>query len=325
MIIKIGRTSNMELQFLGTGAGMPSKLRNTSALVVKLMQERNKFWLFDCGEATQHQILYTSLKPRKLEKIFITHMHGDHIFGLPGVLASRSFLDGKEPLTIYGPVGIKEWILTTIRLSRVILQYKLDIIEIKEGIIFEDEQFTVEAKLLSHVIPCFGYRVIQKPLPPVLLIEKAKELGVPKGPMLAKLKNGHDVVLDNGQTVYSQDVTAEVVKGFSLAILGDTRFCETSIELSRDVDIVIHEATFDAGTEELAKPYGHSTITQAAQVAKESGAKHLIVQHISARFLPSQAEELRKQGLSVFPSITVAEDFAEFELKKDELKQISKK
>ncbi|MGB3260645.1 ribonuclease Z [Paenisporosarcina sp.] len=315
----------MELQFLGTGAGMPSKQRNTSALVLKLMQERGTFWLFDCGEATQHQMLHTTLKPRKLEKIFITHMHGDHIFGLPGLLGSRSFMDGQEPLTIYGPVGIEEWITTTLRISRTVLQYKVNFVEIKEGIIFEDDQFTVEAKLLHHVIPCFGYRVIQKPLPPQLLIEKAVEMGVPKGPLLAKLKNGQDVVLENGQTVLSQDVTAGPVKGFSISILGDTRYCQASIELSRDVDIVIHEATFDAGTEELAKPYGHSTITQAAQVAKESGAKHLIVQHISARFLPSQAEELRKQGLSIFPSIHVAEDFAEYELKQDELKRIKNK
>ncbi|MFX3674826.1 MAG: ribonuclease Z [Paenisporosarcina sp.] len=314
----------MELQFLGTGAGMPSKQRNTSALAVKLMQERGTFWLFDCGEATQHQMLHTTLKPRKLEKIFITHMHGDHIFGLPGLLGSRSFLDGKEPITIYGPIGIKEWILATLRLSRTVLQYNVDIIEIEEGIIFEDPQFTVEAKLLEHVIPCFGFRIIQKPLPPTLLIEKAIQLGVPKGSMLGQLKSGQDVVLENGQTVYSKDVTEESDKGFSLAILGDTRFCQASIELSKEVDVVIHEATFDAGTEDLAHPYGHSTITQAAQVAKESRAKHLIVQHISARFLPREVEELRKQGLSVFPSITIAEDFAEFELKQDELLPLNK-
>ena len=314
----------MELQFLGTGAGMPSKQRNTSALAVKLMQERGTFWLFDCGEATQHQILHTPLKPRKLEKIFITHMHGDHIFGLPRLLGSRSFLDGKEPITIYGPSGIQEWVHTTLRLSRTVLQYHLNIIEIEEGIIFEDQQFTVEAKLLNHVIPCFGFRVTQKPLPPTLLIEKAIQLGVPKGPLLARLKSGQDVVLDDGQIVHSKDVTENSEKGFSLAILGDTRFCQASIELSKEVDIVIHEATFDAGTEELAKPYGHSTITEAARVAKESKAKHLIVQHISARFLPREVEELRKQGLSVFPSITVAEDFAEFELKQDELISINK-
>ena len=311
----------MELQFLGTGAGRPSKHRNTSALVLKLLQERGAFWLFDCGEATQHQMLHTTLKPRKLEKIFITHMHGDHIFGLPGLLGSRSFLDGKDPLTIYGPKGIKEWIQTTMRLSKTYLQYKLEIVEIEEGIIFEDELFTVHARLLDHVIPCFGYRVEQKPLPPVLLIDKAMESGVPKGPLLAKLKSGQDVVLDNGVTVYSKDVTAEASKGMSVAVLGDTRFCQASIDISRDVDVVIHEATFDAGTEKLAKPYGHSTITQAAQVAVESNAKHLIVQHISARFLPSQAEELRKQGLIVFPSISVAEDFAEYELKQGVIKK----
>jgi len=315
----------MELQFLGTGAGMPSKQRNTSALVLKLLQERGTFWLFDCGEATQHQMLHTTLKPRKLEKIFITHMHGDHIFGLPGLLGSRSFLDGKEPLTIYGPSGIKEWVLTTLRLSRTYLQYTVDFVEIEEGIIFEDDQFVVEAKLLDHVIPCFGFRVEQKPLPPMLLIEKALQLGVPKGPLLAKLKKGENVLLENGQTVFSQDVTSQSSKGFSLSILGDTRFCPTSIELSKGVDIVIHEATFDAGTEVLAQPYGHSTITQAALVAKESKAKHLIVQHISARFLPSQAEELQKQGLLVFPSVTVAEDFAEYELKHNNLERINKK
>lgn len=324
MIIQIGRKSDMELQFLGTGAGMPSKQRNTSALVLKLMQERGTFWLFDCGEATQHQMLYTTLKPRKLEKIFITHMHGDHIFGLPGLLGSRSFLDGKEALTIYGPKGIKEWIQTTLRLSRTYLQYPLHIEEIDEGIIFEDELFRVEAKKLDHVISCFGYRILQKPLPPMLLIDKALQLGVPKGPLLAKLKNGQDVILENGETIFSQDVTTEPIKGFSLAVLGDTRYCQSAIELSQDVDVVIHESTFDAGTEELAKPYGHSTVTEAAKVAKESNAKHLIINHISARFLPHEANQLRIQGLQDFPSIFVAEDLLEFEMKNGELNPINK-
>lgn len=324
MIIQIGRKSDMELQFLGTGAGMPSKQRNTSALVLKLMQERGTFWLFDCGEATQHQMLYTTLKPRKLEKIFITHMHGDHIFGLPGLLGSRSFLDGKEPLTIYGPKGIKEWIQTTLRLSRTYLQYPLHIEEIDEGVIFEDDLFRVVAKNLDHVIPCFGYRIFQKPLPPMLLIDKALQLGVPKGPLLAKLKNGQDVVLDNGETIFSQDVTTEPINGFSLAVLGDTRYCQSAIELSQDVDVVIHESTFDGGTEELAKPYGHSTVTEAAKVAKESNAKHLIINHISARFLPHEANQLRIQGLQEFPSIFVAEDLLEFEMKNGELNPIKK-
>ena len=120
--------------------------------------------MFDCGEATQHQILHTTLKPRKLEKLFITHLHGDHIYGLPGLLGSRSFLGGDEPLTIYGPTGLKNWIEVTLATFNTHVKYPLTIIEIEEGIIFEDEQFIVEAKLLEHVMPCFGYTVTQKPL-----------------------------------------------------------------------------------------------------------------------------------------------------------------
>src|SRR5699024_1377186 len=115
----------MEITFLGTGAGMPSKERNVSALILNLLQEINELWLFDCGEATQHKILRTTLKPRKISKIFISHLHGDHIFGLPGLLSSRSFLDGDEPVTIFGPVGIKEFVQTSLKVSKSHLTYPL--------------------------------------------------------------------------------------------------------------------------------------------------------------------------------------------------------
>lgn len=105
----------MQIEFLGTGAGSPSKQRNVSSLALRLLEERNAIWLFDCGEATQHQILHTTIRPRKVEKIFITHLHGDHIFGLPGFLSSRSFQGGDEPLTIYGPKGIKDFVQTALK------------------------------------------------------------------------------------------------------------------------------------------------------------------------------------------------------------------
>src|SRR5699024_2373757 len=139
----------MELIFLGTGAGLPSKERNVSAIALSLLQEINSIWLFDCGEATQHQILHTSIKPRKINKIFITHLHGDHIFGLPGLLGSRSFQDG-EALTIYGPKGIKNFVETSLEVSATHLTYPLYIEEITEGIIFENNHFTVTAAQLEH-------------------------------------------------------------------------------------------------------------------------------------------------------------------------------
>ena len=134
----------MEIQFLGTGAGQPSKSRNTQAIALKMLDERNEIWLFDCGEATQHQILNTTIKPRKITKIFITHLHGDHIFGLPGFLSSRSFQSSDEQtdLELYGPVGIKDFVLTALRISGSRLAYRINFHEIDSaGKIFEDDSF----------------------------------------------------------------------------------------------------------------------------------------------------------------------------------------
>lgn len=309
----------MELQFLGTGAGMPSKMRNTSAVVLNLAAEGEGYWLFDCGEATQHQILHTSLKPRKINKIFITHLHGDHIFGLPGLLSSRAFLGGDEPLDIYGPAGLAEWLKTTLRITKSHLNYPLRVHEIEEGIIYEDENFIVTAKGLQHVISCFGFRIEQKSLAGKLLIEKALAAGVPKGPLLKKLKDGEDVVLDDGRVVYSRDVTGERQEGFKVAILGDTSYCENAVELAKEADILVHEATFDIETGNLAKEYGHSTIGDAARVANEAGAKALIANHISARFMPSDLAKLITQGKAIFPTLYIAADFARFECKEEAL------
>lgn len=302
----------MELQFLGTGAGMPSKLRNTSSAVMNLSAEGEGLWLFDCGEATQHQILHTSLKPRKINKIFITHLHGDHIFGLPGLISSRGFLGGEDRLDIYGPAGLSEWLTTTLRITNTHLNYELVIHEIDDEIIFDNDAFRVTAKELQHVIPCFGFRIEQKPLRGKLLMDKVNEFGVPKGPLLKQLKDGEDVELQDGRIILSKDVTGDAQKGFTVAILGDTSYCAAAVELAENVDIVVHEATFDSATEELAKEYGHSTIAGAARTAKEACAKVLIANHISARFLPSDIAELKAQGELIFPNLYIAEDFLEF-------------
>src|SRR5574337_154707 len=135
----------MELLFLGTGAGIPAKTRNVTCTALKLLEERKAVWLFDCGEATQHQILHTTIKPRKIDKIFITHLHGDNIFGLPGFLSSRSFLGGEDVLTIYGPARLHQWIEQTLQLSKTHLTYPIEFVEVKDGIVFEDEKFTVRA------------------------------------------------------------------------------------------------------------------------------------------------------------------------------------
>ena len=305
----------MQLHFLGTGAGMPSKERNTSSVLLELYEQRGTAWMFDCGEATQHQILKTSIKPRKIEKIFITHLHGDHIFGLPGLLSSRSFLAGEDTLTIYGPPGIKAFIDMSLSISNTHIKYPLVIEEIGEGIIFEDEQFIVTAKLLQHIIPTFGYRIEQKNMPGELLIDKALALGVPKGPLLKQLKNGKNVVLEDGSVVNSSDVVGAAKKGTIITILGDTKYCEASIELASGADVLVHEATFDHHTEDLAASYGHSTNTEAATVAKKAGVKALILNHISARFLGKDVDDLLTQANQIFQNTYIAVDFSRYELK----------
>lgn len=308
----------MQVVFLGTGAGMPSKQRNTSALALKLLEERGTVWLFDCGEAVQHQILRTSIKPRKIEKIFITHMHGDHLFGLPGLLGSRSFQGGEEPLDLYGPKELKEYVEMTLRLSRTHLTYPIHFHELSEGVVFEDDTMKVEAGLLEHVIPTYGFRIEQKDLLPKLDIDKARELGVPKGPLLAKLKAGETVELPDGRSVKSEQVTEAAQQGFTVAILGDTRLCNKSIELSRDAHLVVHEATFDGETKKLAKEYGHSTTLDAAAVASDANAGKLLVNHLSARFMPEDEKGLLRAMRQIHVNSDIAHDFDEYVWNKKE-------
>lgn len=301
----------MEVFFLGTGAGVPAKLRNVTSIALKLLEERGAIWLFDCGEATQHQILHTSIKPRRIEKIFITHLHGDHIYGLPGLLSSRSFQGGESAVTIYGPKGIKDFVQICLSVSQTYLKYPLHFVEIDEGTIFEDEQFVVEARLLEHGIPSYGYRVTEKDKPGTLLVEKLQEEGIPPGPLYKKIKNGEHVVLEDGRVIDPGMFQGPSQKGRVVSILGDTRICEACFTLAREADLLVHEATFASGEENLAFEYFHSTTFQAAKVANEAHVKKLCLTHISSRYDRSAWQALAQEAQKTFTNTVVAEDFME--------------
>lgn len=306
----------MEITFLGTGAGIPSKERNVTAIMLNLIQEVNHLWLFDCGESTQHQILHTSLKPRKMNKIFITHLHGDHIFGLPGLLSSRSFLGGVDPVTIYGPAGIKQFIETSLRVSETHLAYPLEFVELTEGgNIFEDKSFIVDAVLLDHNIKSFGFRVIEKDKLGELNVAKLKENGIQPGPIYREIKENERTITEDGDVLLRKDFLGEPKKGKKITIFGDTRYMPQHTSFIEGSDVLIHEATFGASKGDLANDYFHCTTEEAATLAKVSNVKKLILTHISSRYQKEDERQLLDEAQVIFSNTTIAQDFYTFVIK----------
>ncbi len=276
-----------------------------------MLNERGSVWLIDCGEATQHQILHTSLKPRRIEKIFITHLHGDHIFGLPGLLGSRSFQGGSEPLTVYGPAGIRAFIETALKTSNTHLQYPLFIEEINEGTVFEDDHIIVTSSKLDHGIYSLGYRFAEKAKPGELLVEKLRKDNILPGPIYKQIKQGQMVTLPDGRIIDPGLYVSDPQPGKIITILGDTRQCEKAVRLAENADVLVHEATFNAENEKMAHDYFHSTTKQAAETAVRAGAKKLCLTHISSRYTQEDERQLLKEAADIFQPVLIAHDFLE--------------
>ncbi|MBF0709173.1 ribonuclease Z [Alkalihalobacillus hwajinpoensis] len=296
----------MEITFLGTGAGVPSTKRNVSSAALRL--DSGEVWLFDCGEATQHQILTSSISLSKMTKIFITHLHGDHIFGLPGILGSRSFQGGESELVVYGPKGLADFIDTAIRISGTYLRYPLRIVEVEDGVQVNESHFSIKVALLEHGIDSFGYRIEERDKAGTLNVEKLKALGVQPGPIYQKLKSGSSIKLENGQTIHACDVTGPTIKGRHIVVCGDTRFTEKTIDFARNADVLIHEATFSEANTRLAYEYYHSTTVQAARIAKDARVEKLLLNHISSRYQESDVVGLVEEARNVFENTDLMED-----------------
>lgn len=300
----------MQLEFLGTGAGSPSKQRNVTSVALKLLEELNEIWLFDAGEATQHQILHTTIRPRKVTKIFITHLHGDHIFGLPGFLSSRSFQGGNEPLTIYGPVGIKKFVMTALQVSESRLSYPLKFVEIDHSQeLFNERGFKVTTMSLDHKIACYGYRIEEADHPGELQVDKLRQDNIPSGPIYGQLKAGKTVKLDDGRVIDGKNYIGKPQSGRIIVILGDTRQTPNAVVLAHKADVLVHESTFAKNEAKMAHNYYHSTSLQAAEVAKQAGVKKLLLTHISARYTGKAAYQLAYQVRDVVPDTRVVNDF----------------
>ncbi|MED4123914.1 ribonuclease Z [Halalkalibacterium halodurans] len=304
----------MEFHFFGTGSGVPSIERNVSACAVRFLQQRGKQWLFDCGEATQHQILRSSIALGKIERIFITHLHGDHIFGLPGLLGSRSFQGGENPLFLYGPKGIRSFVETALQVSNTHVKYELTIEEFSEpGLLFHEEGFKVETVLLDHVMPCYAFKVTEDDRPGELLVDRLKAKGVPPGPLYRKIQQGETVELPTGERLEANAFLGPPKRGRSFVLAGDTRPVKELIPFAKNVNVLIHEATFLDDKKGHAHEYGHSTMADAIELAKQANVDHLILTHISSRY-HDMSDELQKKAQNAFANAVVAHDFYVFHL-----------
>lgn len=309
----------MELLFLGTGAGVPSKSRNVSSLALKLLQELNQVWLFDCGEATQHQILETTIRPRKIRYIFITHLHGDHIFGLPGLLSSRSFQSGEEqvPLTIFGPPGIRDYITMSLKYSKSNLLYPLEIIELEAngGEFTLEKNWRVTYLPLEHGILTFGYRIQEPDTPGELLVDKLQAYQIANGPIFGQLKRGEQVTLENGTVLDGKDFIGPTKKGRIVTILGDTRPTANIQILANNATVLVHEGTHASDEAKMAHRYYHSTVSQAAQAAAKAQVEYLFINHISARYLSKETQQMQREARKIFKNAHIAYDLMAYDLK----------
>ena len=314
--------SDLKLTFLGTGAGSPSLARNVSALALQWTQH-GALWLFDAGEGTQQQVLRSSLmhapvRLSQLEHVYVTHLHGDHVFGLPGLLASRSSAqDIQTPVTIFGPPGLEEWLRVTLRLTGTGLRYPLTVQTIQEGLIFEDDDRQVLCRRLAHRIASYGYAVREKPRPGMFDAPQAQVLGVPPGPLYGRLKAGETLTLADGRIIDGKTLVGPPRPGRTVVVCGDTAPTAAAVHLASGADVLVHEATFLNDQSDRAVIAGHSTASGAAQVARDAGVGTLILTHISARYesdAGSRLGELLAEAQAIFPNTLLARDFWGYEV-----------
>ncbi|NJL23699.1 MAG: ribonuclease Z, partial [Leptolyngbyaceae cyanobacterium SM1_3_5] len=211
----------MQITFLGTSSGVPTRSRNVSSLALRLPQ-RSEVWLFDCGEGTQHQILRSDVRISQITRIFITHMHGDHIYGLMGLLASCGLAGNPSRIDIYGPSRLEDYLRAAGKFSQTHFGYPVKVHTVQPGLVFEDDEFTVGCAALEHRVPAFGYRVAEKDKPGRFNVEKAIELGIPSGPLYGKLKRGETVTLPDGRSIDGATLCGETEIGRKFVYCTDT-------------------------------------------------------------------------------------------------------
>ena len=304
----------MEITFLGTSSAVPSKYRSQPSIALKAFGE---IMLFDCGEATQRQLANVKVSPMKIDKIFISHLHGDHILGLPGLIQSMGFRgrSSENPLHIYGPIGLQKMKEAIFNLGYFTIDFPIIIHEINNNgsnadIVTETEEYIIECIKTQHNVVNLAYSIYEKKKPRFLR-EKAIELGINPGPDFGKLHKGNKIQV-NGKTIKPEQVLGPSRTGSKIVYSGDTTPCEEMITLAKNATLLIHEATYKEEDKDKATNNAHSTSSQAAKIAKEANVSRVILTHISTRY--TNIDDLKKEALDVFENTEIAYDFMIIEI-----------
>jgi ribonuclease Z len=294
-----------ELTILGCGSATPTLRRNPTSQVLNV---QDRFFMIDCGEGTQLQLRRHRIKFQRIDRIFISHMHGDHYLGLVGFISTMHLLGRTRPLDLYGPPSLQEIIRLQLEASQTHLKFPLQFHPIsyeKSELIVDEEFLTVETIILKHRIDCAGFLFREKKKPHNMKREMITELNIPKD-KIAEIKEGADFVMENGDVVANAKITKPRPHSGSYAYCSDTAFHEPIIEQIKDVDLLYHEATFLQIMADRAKATFHSTAEQAATVALRAGVKQLIIGHYSARY--KEVEPFRIEAAEIFPNTLLAEE-----------------
>jgi ribonuclease Z len=289
-----------ELVFLGTSDAIPSKERNHTSI---LLSYKNENILVDCGEGTQRQLRIAGINPCKITRLLITHWHGDHVLGIPGLLQTLSFNDYNKTFFIYGPRGTKEFVNQILKTFAFQQNFKIEVQEVS-GKFFETEEFYLEAEKMTHGVPCNAYNFVKKSL---LRIDKKKlEKTKISGPVIAKLKEGKNITF-NGKKFLAKNLTYKE-EGKKISFVFDTSFNDKIIPFVKNSDLLICESTFGDELKDKANEYKHLNASKSAEIAKKSNSKKLILTHISQRY-SKNPKDILNSAKKVFKNATLAKDF----------------